>query len=165
MKKIIIFMACLMVLMLAGCENELSLNPNPSITPEVVEPTAPPTVTNLPVITDATPDYILGTWTISYAENGNTGENYPLYEFYGTGLEYGGNLTLNTDATFKRYIGITTEETDRYEGTYSVKDDVITFNFNNGTISTAKYLPSSKEIEYYTEDTNQIPINEYYIKK
>ena len=46
MEKIIIFMACLIVLPLAGCENELSINSNPSITQEISEPT----VTNLVVI-------------------------------------------------------------------------------------------------------------------
>ena len=165
MKKTILIFACFIVLMLVGCENELTP------IPELTEPTPTATIDALkPIFTilpneENIPDYILGNWIISYAENGDTGENYPLYKLYGTGLEYGGNLTLNDDATFKRYIGITTDEAYRYEGTYSVEDDEITFNFIDGAISTAKYLPSSKELEYHTKDTNQVPINEYYIKK
>jgi len=50
MKKTIMSMACLMVLILAGYENELSLNPNPSITSEAAEPTVTPTVTNSLVV-------------------------------------------------------------------------------------------------------------------
>jgi len=73
-------------------------------------------------------------------------------------------LTFNDDATFKRYIGITTEESDGYEGTYSVQDNVITLNFYNGTINTAKYLQSTQEIEYYIKDIIEIPIHEYYTK-
>ncbi|WP_333651634.1 lipocalin family protein [Lacrimispora sp.] len=172
MRKIIIFLTCIVVLILAGCENGFSINPNPSMTTEVIKPTNTPEVepittssaTNSPAVKDNVPEYIMGTWMISYAKNANTGEDYSLQELYGTGIQYGGTLTFNDDATFKRYIGITTEETDRYEGTYSVQDNVITLNFYNGTINTAIYLRSTQEIEYYIKDIIEIPIHEYYTK-
>jgi len=111
------------------------------------------------------PDYILGTWDISYAKNGNTGEDYPLQNIYGTGIKYGGQLTFNRDFTFSRRIGVTTGETDGYEGTYSIDSlGVITLKFNNGTTNTAVYLTKSREIEYRTNGMEQIPVNEYYTR-
>lgn len=114
------------------------------------------------------PNHIIGVWNIQYAKTrgaGHAGEDYPLQELYGTGIEYGGKLTFNSDGTFSRYVGITTDEVDKYEGTYILRyDDKILLKYKNGTTSTVKYLPSSQEMVYYTWDSNQVPIEEHYTK-
>ena len=115
--------------------------------------------------TDGIPDYLVGSWIIDYAKIRSTGEDYPLQLLYGTGIIYGGTLQLNSDATFSRYIGITTDETDNYEGTYVVNDNNITLNYHNGFTGTAEYLPLSQEIVYGVYGTDKIPIDEYYFKK
>jgi len=106
---------------------------------------------------------ILGDWAISYAQNANTGENYPLLYIYGTGIEYGGTLTFHEDNTFERHIGITGDE-DATKGTYSVQGDMITLKYDNGSKNTAIYLPSSQEIEYHLEGLDQSPVYEYYMR-
>lgn len=119
-------------------------------------------------VTNGIPNYIIGVWNIQYAKTrgaGTSGEDYSLQDLYGTGIEYGGKLTFNADGTFSRYVGITTDETDKYEGTYILRyDDKILLKYKDGTERTVKYLHSSQEIVYYTWDSNQIPIDEYYIK-
>lgn len=108
---------------------------------------------------------IFGVWSIQFAENRNTKENYPLQDLYGIGLEQSGTLIFNADFTFSRYIGITTDKADYYEGTYRFSyDDKIILRYNNGATNTVRYLPSSREMVYYTWDKDQIPIDEYYIK-
>ncbi len=119
-------------------------------------------------ITNGIPNYIIGVWNIQYAKTrgaGTAGEDYPLQDLYGTGIKYGGKLTLNANGTFSRYVGITTDETAKYEGTYILRyEDKILLKYNNGNESTVKYLPSSQEMIYYTWDSNQVPIDEYYTK-
>lgn len=112
------------------------------------------------------PDEILGVWNIRYAKTrgaGTVGENYPLQDLYGTAInEYGGTLTFNADGTFSRYIGITTDETDKYEGTYYLHYDKIRMKYYDGTERVAKYMPESQEMVYYTWDSNGKPIDEFY---
>ena len=108
---------------------------------------------------------MLGDWSISYAKNMNTHEEYPLQEFYGSGIKYGGTLTLNEDGTFSRYIGITTDETEKYEGTFTHNGTYITFRYYDGTTAEAKYLPETNEIKYTIKDSKYGYIDEYYNKK
>ncbi len=105
-------------------------------------------------------DDISGEWTIGYARHSGTGEDIPLTELYGSGIKYGGILTVNEDGTFSRYIGITTAETAQYEGTYRFGPQVIIFEYHDGTVATAEYLPKTDEIVYRINEY----IDEYYIK-
>lgn len=146
----------LILFTLSACCN-MSPGENPS---ERVEQTESPGG----AVADVDNSSILGDWPIAYAKHANTGEDYPLQDLYGTGIKYGGKLTLFADGTFCRYIGITTGETEHYEGTYQFSGDEITFHFYDGEVSTAKYLPLDHELEYHTKDSMQTPVNEYYIK-
>lgn len=114
------------------------------------------------------PEEILGTWNIRYAKTRGVGravENYPLQDLYGTGIQYGGKLTFKEDGTFSRYVGITTDETEKYEGTYYIHyDEKIMMQYYDGTERTAKYLPESQEIVLYTWDNNGQAIDEFYSK-
>lgn len=115
------------------------------------------------------PNNIVGVWDIQYAKTrgaGNAGEDYPLQELYGTDIAlYGGKLTFYADGTFSRYVGTTTDEKDKYEGTYILRyDDKILLQYKDGTTATVKYLSSSQEMVYYTRYANKTPIDEYYTK-
>lgn len=113
------------------------------------------------------PQEILGTWNIRYAKTrgaGTAGENYPLQDLYGTGIKYGGKLTFNEDGTFSRYVGITTDEKENYEGTFYIHYGKIIMQYYNGIERTAKYLPESQEIVFYNWDYNGQAIDEFYSK-
>ena len=109
------------------------------------------------------PNFIIGDWNIKSAKHGITRTDYPLQYLYGTGIKYGGTLTLNKDNTFTKYIGIT-GETSENEGSYSLRGNTISFKFDSGRTEEAMYLPSSREIEYHTQDVQGIPVYEYFTK-
>lgn len=114
------------------------------------------------------PKEILGVWNIKYAKTrgaGTAGEDYSLRDLYGIAIdEYGGTLTFNDDGTFTRYIGITTDETDSYEGTYYLHYGKIKMKYYDGTERTAEYMPKNQEMVYYTWDSSGKAINEFYQK-
>ena len=118
--------------------------------------------------TNGIPNYLLGEWHLRYAKTrgaGEAGKDYPLEELYGTDVAYGCTLTLCSDGTFSRYAGTTIGEGEGDKGTYILRyDDKILLQHENGATSTVKYLSQSQEIVYYTWDSNQQPINEYYSK-
>ena len=134
MKKIAFAVACIMFVFFMGCEKAVN---------------GEKPIDNL----------ILGDWSISNAQNAATGEDIPLQYLYGTGIEYGGILNFHEDNTFERHIGITGDE-DATKGIYSVQGDIITLKYDNGTVNTAIFLPSSHEIQYHLKD-----IFEYYVRQ
>jgi len=113
---------------------------------------------------DDIPDYLIGIWKIKYAKYGIDRTDYPLQYLYGSGIKYGGELTINRNNTFSKYIGIT-GETSENEGSYYLKGNSIFFKFNSGRIEEAVYLPSSQEIEYHKQDVDNTPIYEYFTKE
>jgi len=88
---------------------------------------------------------ITGTWQIHSAENVADGSNYSLQWLYGSGIEYGGAFRFYEDGTFSRFVGAMAE-LDNYIGTYSIHGNEITLMFNNGRISTARFLPEKQMI-------------------
>lgn len=109
-------------------------------------------------------DLILGVWNIQYAKNASDGTDYPLQDYYGTGIQYGGKLTLNEDGTFSKYIGITSNETSIFEGNYYLNNNEIIFIFGSGRRERALYIPSSQEIEYHMQSIDGTFFNEYFSK-
>ena len=114
-------------------------------------------------VEDDISDFIIGVWKIQFAKNGTDGTDYPLQNLYGTGIQYGGTLTLNNDNTFAKLMGITDDTSDN-EGTFSIVGNVITFKFKDGSTEEAVYLSSSQEIEYHTYDIFDTLIYEYFTK-
>ena len=108
-------------------------------------------------------DLIIGVWKLKFAKEGTGGADYPLQNLYGTGIQYGGTLTLNKDNTFIKLMGIT-DEISENEGTFSSEENVITFKFKDGHTEEAVYLSLSKEIEYHTQDIYETLIYEYFTK-
>ncbi len=119
--------------------------------------------------TNGIPNYLLGEWNLQYAKTrgaGEIGKEYPLEDLYGKDIAYGCTLTFHSDGTFSRYVENTTGEDENDEGTYILRyDDKILLRYKNGKTNTVKYLSQSQEIVYYTWDSNQQPINEYYSKQ
>jgi hypothetical protein len=108
---------------------------------------------------------ISGRWEISHATDGN-GADYSLQTIYGTGISYGGVLSLNDDGTFSKYIGITNGDSDAYEGSYSVEGDILRLEYRNGTVEEAEYLPESDQIKIEQEDfLSDGMIAEYWERK
>jgi len=108
-------------------------------------------------------DLIIGVWKIQFAKEGIDGTEYPLQNLYGTGIQYGGTLTLDKDGFFTKLMGITDDISDN-KGAFSLKGNVITFLFKDGSIEEAIYFPSSQEIEYHTRDIFDTLIYEYFVK-
>ena len=68
------------------------------------------------------------------------GVEISLQEIYGTGIKYGGYLTLNNDNTYSRFIGITSDELQNdLTGTYEVKANNIIFTTKSGKKESAKF--------------------------
>lgn len=68
------------------------------------------------------------------------GKEISLQEIYGTGIQYGGFLTLNKDNTYSRLIGITSDEVEKdLTGTYEIKANTILFTTKNGKNEKAKF--------------------------
>lgn len=81
---------------------------------------------------------LAGNWEPKTATR--NGKEISLQEIYGTGISYGGYLTLNSDNTYSRFIGITSDElTNDLTGTYEVKANNIIFTTNNGNKEEAKF--------------------------
>lgn len=179
-KPITLCTAISFVFSLAAC----ALSPAPertniSVSPEGIVTTAPsstvkpiaPTNTDKPVPPESTPKsaaaetaVMIGSWEISYA-TGKDDEDYSLQNIYGTGISYGGVLTLNQDGTFSKYIGITTNDPDSYEGIYTVSGNSIRLTYRNNRIENAAYLPDSDEIKLQNEDfSDNSVIYEYFVR-
>ena len=131
---------CLILILLCGCTAQQSKN------------------------CDLGQDWV-GTWTLRYATKASDGEEYPLQKQYGSGIQYGGTLTLHADQTFSRYVGIHTDETARYQGTYTVDGTKITFRYDDGTIATAQYDAEEEQILYIIASQNDGKIYEHYEKE
>lgn len=112
---------------------------------------------------DKTQD-LVGTWTLRYATNVSDGAEYPLQKVYGTGIQYGGELTLHPDRKFSRYVGIHSGETEHYEGTYTVSGSSITFRYHDGTVGKARYDEKKNQILYITPLHDEGEIYEHYKK-
>lgn len=81
---------------------------------------------------------ITGNWEPRTATR--NGEDISLQEIYGTGIKYGGYLTLNSDNTYSRLIGITSDEiTNDLTGTYKILGNKIIFTTKNGNKEEAKF--------------------------
>lgn len=81
---------------------------------------------------------ISGNWEPKVATR--NGREISLQEIYGTGISYGGYLTLNSDNTYSRFIGITSDElTNDLTGTYEIVGNKIIFTTNNGNKEEAKF--------------------------
>ncbi|MBR3254709.1 MAG: hypothetical protein IKF97_00555 [Clostridia bacterium] len=81
---------------------------------------------------------ITGNWEPRTATR--NGEDISLQEIYGTGIRYGGYLTLNSDNTYSRLIGITSDEiTNDLTGTYKILGNKIIFTTKNGNKEEAKF--------------------------
>lgn len=148
-------------LLLASCSTPVSM---PSKTP----------IDDAHLNTSTTPDYaietsdiqkIIGVWAISYAVEKETGKDFSLQNFYGTGIQYGGRLIFNEDGTFSKYIGITDGDVDSHEGKYSFSDYSILLEYYDGNVENAEYIADTDEImlqqeEYITKNT----VYEYFVR-
>ena len=111
-------------------------------------------------------DLITGDWEISHAIIKETNEEYSLQNIYGTGIEYGGILSLNQDGTFNKYIGITDGSVDSHEGEYHVLGNSISLEYRNGEIESAVYIPDVDEIQLENERySGENTIYEYFVRK
>jgi len=115
-------------------------------------------------INDYIPADIIGVWQIQFAENATDGTDYPIQWLYGSGIRYGGSFRFNDDGTFSRYVGITTNIADDYEGTFSVNGNDITLNFGNGSVGTARFLPERQLIECHRWEAWEIPVYVYFAR-
>ena len=88
---------------------------------------------------------ISGDWIpISATENGN---EISLQMVFGTGIKYGGYLTLNNDNTYTRFIGIYADE-NSLMGTYKIIDNKIIFTNNNNEKETAVFENGIIQYDY-----------------
>ncbi len=79
---------------------------------------------------------VVGTWNISSAEQ--DGEEVSLGSIFGSGIKYGGSINLNSDGSYSKYIGITSEEQeDDLTGTYIYEGNKILFTSNSGMVEVA----------------------------
>lgn len=77
------------------------------------------------------------------------GKEISLQEIYGTGIQYGGYLTLNSDNTYSRLIGITSDEVEKdLTGTYEVKSNDIVLTTKNGKTEKAKFVNGTIVYDY-----------------
>jgi len=111
---------------------------------------------------DSVPSHIIGVWNIYRAEIVETGEEYPLQLLYGSGIHFGGILTINDNGTFSKYIGIHSGEIERHEGTYHFENNMISFVYLNNHMSFADYLIDLHEIRYYAYTNDGLRIGEYF---
>ena len=87
MKKINLLIGLALVLCLIGCDINSNLTLS-SVEKELYQAESPnQTETPFETSLESSEIDIVGDWNICYAENGNTKENYPLQNLYGTGLE------------------------------------------------------------------------------
>jgi hypothetical protein len=138
---------------------------NAAAQPDGAQPPVSPSNTAAAASRDTSAADIAGSWNISYAVD-EEGVDYPLSFIYGTGIGYGGTLTLNQDGTFSKYIGVTNGDADDYEGNYSISYNAITLEYRNGAVENAVYMPDSDEVRLenagYSDD---MIIYEYFIRQ
>ncbi len=116
--------------------------------------------------TNGIPNELLGTWYIRDAKVHQAGapvSDYPLEDLYGEDIyENKVKLTFNSDGTFSRYIGTTSDKCEgRYDLSYGNK---IVLAYRNGEQANVENLSSDGELLYYTHDADMTPIIEYYTK-
>jgi hypothetical protein len=93
---------------------------------------------------------VIGKWVLCYAKDKETNEDYSLQLLYGTGIKFGGFLSLNDDKTFSLYIGITDDDVDSHEGVFTVEGSSIALEYNNGVVMNAKFITLTDEIRVET---------------
>lgn len=84
---------------------------------------------------------LAGKWEPSSATY--NGEKISLQDIYGSGIKYGGYLTLNLDNTYSELIGIYSDEKEVMDGllgTYEIYGNDIIFTANNGTVTYGKFI-------------------------
>jgi hypothetical protein len=72
---------------------------------------------------------------------------YSLQYIYGSGIHLGGTLSFKSDGTFSKYIGVSYDDPNLYEGKYYISENSIFLEYRNGRIEKAIYLPDTNEIE------------------
>lgn len=85
-------------------------------------------------------DKIIGSWNLSSAEL--DGEWHNHREIFGSCIEYGNILTINSNYTYSLSIGCTVDE----EGTISISNSNIVFTNSNGNIYNASYMEEDDDL-------------------
>ena len=95
-------------------------------------------------------DKIVGSWNLSSAEL--DGEWYNHREIFGSCIEYGNKLTINSDYTYSLSIGCTVDE----DGTFTINGNNMVFTNSDGDIYNASYTEDGADVviryHYPTED-------------
>lgn len=117
-------------------------------------------------------DDLIGEWNIKRATL--KGKDFSLTELFGTGIQYGGKITLSKIGKYTEFIGVYSHENiDDYQGIYEIKGPQILLSSNSGKTKTLNYNKKTEELSeqvdkdtiiYFTKNKTQSSADkDYYI--